>query len=127
MDEKENGTVEKVEKDEDEYGEAQDDDDDDGGEQYARQVREANSPKSDEERGYYEDTRAKGYHRNDDYDEDEWFDDRDQFEDFELITKKFIPVIHDITDDIMENDLRSQRERFHIYRADWEKEKNRWK
>lgn len=81
---------------------------------------------SDEERGYYEDTRAKGYDRHGDYEEDEW-DDRDQYEDFELITKKFIPVIHDITDDIMEHDLKNYRERFHLYRADWDKEKSKWK
>lgn len=98
----------------------------------------------EEERGYYEDTRAKGVVRRkkpdatdgyteeyieqmaEDEDDEEYQDDRDQYEDFELITQKFIPYIHEITDEILERDLRNKRDSFHLYKADWQKEKTIW-
>lgn len=53
-------------------------------------------------------------------------DDRELFEDFELITKKFMLPINEETKYIIEKELGYRTSKMVFYRADWYTEKDKW-
>lgn len=54
-----------------------------------------------------------------DGDSDNEEDDRDQYEDFELVTKKFIIALNEDTEYVLRNILKYRESTVSFYKADW--------